>query len=132
MGDEFDLDAYFARIGYQGDRAPSLETLAGIHLRHAITIPFENLDPFLRRPVHLDVQSLQEKLVRGGRGGYCFEQNLLLSHALNKPRIRGHWPCGPRAVGLAVDDAVRPRSHMLASGPFEWRTLIWRTSALEA
>ena len=33
--DEFDLDAYFRRIGYAGERSASLKTLAAIHLHHA-------------------------------------------------------------------------------------------------
>lgn len=106
------LDAYFHRIGYDGGREPTLETLRGIHAGHARNIPFENLDPLLRRPVRLDAASLEEKLVRGGRGGYCFEHNLLLSHALRA--------CGFRVTGLAARvlwsyprDAVTPRSHML-------------------
>jgi N-hydroxyarylamine O-acetyltransferase len=32
--------------------------------------------------VKLDPESLQQKLVKGGRGGWCFEQNLLLSYML--------------------------------------------------
>jgi N-hydroxyarylamine O-acetyltransferase len=77
-----------------------------------MAIPFENLDPFLKRPVLLDVESLQQKLVQGGRGGYCFEQNLLLSHALIK---LGFDVTGlaARVLWGAADDAVRPRSHML-------------------
>ena len=46
--------------------------------RHTEAIPFENLNPLLRWPVRLDPASLEEKMVRGGRGGYCFEPNLLL------------------------------------------------------
>src|SRR5215813_4134219 len=83
MGDALDLDAYFGLIGYSGSRAPTLETLRGIHLRHALTIPFENLDPFLRRPVRLDLASLQNKLLRDRRGGYCFEHNVLFKAALD-------------------------------------------------
>ncbi len=30
----FDIDAYFERIGYSGERAPTLATLAAIHVRH--------------------------------------------------------------------------------------------------
>ena len=48
----FDLDAYCERIRYTGDRAPTVETLSAIHLRHAEAIPFENLNPFLGCPVH--------------------------------------------------------------------------------
>ena len=77
-----DLDAYLRRIGYQGDRRPTLDTLGEIVLGHVRSIAFENIDPFLRRPVRLDVASLQSKLVSAGRGGYCFEHNNLLTHAL--------------------------------------------------
>jgi N-hydroxyarylamine O-acetyltransferase len=55
---KFSLDGYFQRIGYSGDVAPSLETLRSIHLHHAQSIPFENLSPFLRIPVVLDIDSL--------------------------------------------------------------------------
>ncbi len=77
-----ELDAYFDRLGYEGPATPSLETLERVHALHAEKIPFENLSPFLGEPVKLDPESLQEKLVKGGRGGWCFEQNLLLSYML--------------------------------------------------
>ena len=72
------LDAYFARLGYAGSRAPTLETLHAISARHVAAIPFENLDVLLGRPIRLDPASLQQKLLREKRGGYCFEQNNLL------------------------------------------------------
>lgn len=77
-----DLDAYFARIGYSGPRDASLETLRRLHVLHPAAIAFEALSPFLGEPVSLDVDAIQAKLVRGGRGGWCFEQNLLLQHVL--------------------------------------------------
>jgi N-hydroxyarylamine O-acetyltransferase len=77
-----DLDAYFRRIGYEGERAPTLGVLRAVHLHHAQSIPFENLDPLLGRPVRLDPAGLERKLVHDRRGGYCFEHNLLLRHAL--------------------------------------------------
>jgi N-hydroxyarylamine O-acetyltransferase len=79
--DSVDLDAYFQRIGYKGDRSPTLETLQAIHQCHTVAIAFENLNPFLHRPVSIDLQSLQQKLIYSQRGGYCFEQNILL-HAV--------------------------------------------------
>jgi N-hydroxyarylamine O-acetyltransferase len=112
MPDRIDLDAYFRRIGYSGSRAPTLDTLRALHLRHALAIPFENLDPLRRRPVRLDLASLQEKLVRGGRGGHCFEHNLLFKAALDA--------LGFRVAGLAArvlwnlpDGVTLPRTHML-------------------
>jgi N-hydroxyarylamine O-acetyltransferase len=77
-----DLAAYFARIGYDGARTPTLETLRALHGLQPQAIAFENLDPLLKRPVRLDAPSLEQKMVHGGRGGYCFEQNLLFAHAL--------------------------------------------------
>lgn len=109
----FDLGAYLARIGYLGGLAPDLVTLEAIVAGHSHHIAFENLDPFLRRPVALDITSLQRKLVQGGRGGYCFEHNLLLTHALAA--------LGYRTTGLAArvlwnrpaDAPLPARGHML-------------------
>jgi N-hydroxyarylamine O-acetyltransferase len=109
---DFNLDAYFRRIGYTGARSPTLETLRAVHRHHARAIPFENLNPLLGWPVRLDVTSLQEKIVRGGRGGYCFEHNLLLMHAL---RAIGFSAIGlaARVVYNAAVGVVPARSHML-------------------
>ena len=62
MPHAIDLDAYLRRIGYVGGRAPTLDTLAALHLCHAQTIAFENLDPLLGRPVALDAASLERVL----------------------------------------------------------------------
>jgi len=104
-----DLDAYFQRIGYAGSRAPSRATLDALHLAHATRIPFENLDILLGRPIRLDLESLQAKLVAGRRGVYCFEQNRLFAAALE-------------ALGFAVTPlaarvrfgttSILPRTHM--------------------
>lgn len=79
-----DLDAYLHRIGYSGRLQPVRAVLEALHLAHATHIPFENLDILLKRPIRLDLASLQAKLVTAGRGGYCFEQNLLFSAALQR------------------------------------------------
>ncbi len=107
-----DLDAYFARVGFDGVRAPTFETLRDLHLAHAQTIPFENLNPLLGWRVPLDLPSVEEKLVRSGRGGYCFEQNGLLAAAL---RELGFQVTGlaARVLWDAAEDAIRPRTHMV-------------------
>jgi N-hydroxyarylamine O-acetyltransferase len=119
----FDLDAYFNRIGYTGERAATLDVLRGIHARHAESIPFENLNPLLGWPVRLDIESLQQKLVHEGRGGYCFEQNGLFSHALKA--------IGFKVIGLAArvmwearEDVVPSRSHMLVRVDLDGQTYI--------
>jgi N-hydroxyarylamine O-acetyltransferase len=72
-----DIDAYLRRLGLDGS-----PTLAEVHRAHATTIPFENFDPLNGRPVSLGLDRLEEKMVANGRGGYCFEHNLLLKAAL--------------------------------------------------
>lgn len=78
----FDLPAYLERVQWTGPLAPTLATLAGIQLGHVSRIPFENLDVQMGVPIRLDLDALQDKLVRRRRGGYCFEKNSLLAAAL--------------------------------------------------
>lgn len=79
-----DLDAYFRRIGHGGPRSPTLATLNAIVAAHVETIPFENLDVLLGRPIELEPEALMNKLVHARRGGYCFEQNALLLAVLGE------------------------------------------------
>ncbi|GAA2274585.1 arylamine N-acetyltransferase [Nonomuraea roseoviolacea subsp. roseoviolacea] len=86
--EKLDLDAYLARIGHDGARAPSAATLRAVHRAHVTSIPFENLDVVLGRGVPIDLESLQDKLVRRRRGGYCHEHNLLFAAALERLGFR--------------------------------------------
>ena len=79
---QLDLGAYLRRISYAGDLAPTAATLAGLHRAHVAAIPFENADIMLGRGVRADLPSIADKLVRRGRGGYCFEHGQLLAAAL--------------------------------------------------
>jgi N-hydroxyarylamine O-acetyltransferase len=109
---QIDLDAYFARVGFAGPaaHAPTLATLAGIHLAHATHIPFENLDILLGRPIRLDLESLQAKLVGAHRGGYCFEQNSLFAAVLE----RVGFAVTPLAARVRFGATrIAPRTHML-------------------
>jgi N-hydroxyarylamine O-acetyltransferase len=83
-----DLKTYAARIDYRGDFTPTLETLKRLHLAHATHITFENLDILLGRPIKLDLESLWAKMIVGGRGGYCFEQNALFAAVLEEVGFR--------------------------------------------
>jgi N-hydroxyarylamine O-acetyltransferase len=108
-----DLPRYLERIGFAGRADPTLATLQQLHLHHVAAIPFENLNPLLRWPVPLDVQAVHDKIVRGGRGGYCFEQNLLFAHVLEAIGFRV-TPLAARVLwGRPEDAPVAPRSHML-------------------
>jgi N-hydroxyarylamine O-acetyltransferase len=106
------LDAYCERIGYTGPRTATLDTLEAVHALHPAAIPFENLNPLLGWPVALDVDSLQAKLVAGGRGGWCFEQNILFRYALEALGFSA-TSLAARVVWNAPPEApIGARSHM--------------------
>ena len=107
-----DLDAYFQRIGYSGERTATLPTLAAIHAAHAQAIAFENLSPLLKQPVLLDLPSLQQKLVQAGRGGYCFEQNGLFRSVLIALGFQV-TSLAARVLWGVPAGVITPRSHML-------------------
>ena len=69
------IDAYLARIGYDGPREPSYETLRELHVRHLRTVPFENLDIHWKRPIVVDVDRFVHKIIAERRGGFCYELN---------------------------------------------------------
>lgn len=76
-------EQYFARIGYDGDGAATLDTLRSLVAAHLRTIAFENLTPLMGAPVFdLSAEALFAKMVHHARGGYCYEQNGLLRHVL--------------------------------------------------
>jgi len=126
MGDpqEMNLAGYLARIGYAGACTPTRDTLAALHRAHATSIPFENIDIQLGRPILLDIEALQRKVIGENRGGYCFEHNTLALHAL-------------RAVGfdvIACEARVRlgatrlaPRTHMILLVTVNSESWLWDT-----
>lgn len=79
---DFDLEAYFNRIGYDGGTEISLDTLTQLHHAHFYAIPFENFDILLGRGIDLDPLAVFNKLVLQKRGGYCFELNGLFLQAI--------------------------------------------------
>jgi N-hydroxyarylamine O-acetyltransferase len=109
----FRLDRYLARIGLDGPLEPGLETLAAIHAAHVHAIPFEGIDPLLGRPVRLDLETVQAKLVDSRRGGYCFEHNALLQAALETIGFRVTGLGGRVRWMSPPDSPLGPRTHML-------------------
>lgn len=87
-GEELDLDAYLARVGYRGAPSPTRETLHALHTGHVLSIPFENLEIILGRGIPLDLATVQDKLVHSRRGGYCYEHTTLFAAALERLGFR--------------------------------------------
>lgn len=110
--EQFDQNAWLARIGYAGPREPTLKTLNALIAAHSMSIAYESIDILLGKPPKLDLPSLQEKMISKKRGGYCFEQNMLFRGGL---RSLGYHVTGLQARvvrGLAID-AARPMLHMV-------------------
>ncbi|HVJ88059.1 MAG TPA: arylamine N-acetyltransferase [Caulifigura sp.] len=107
-----DLAAYFRRVGHDGDRSPTLQTLSALHRRHTESIPFENLNSLLKRPVRLDLPWLVQKLIHERRGGYCYEHNLLFRSVLERLgfQVTG---LAARVLWNAPEGVVTPRTHMV-------------------
>jgi len=76
--------AYLRRINYTGPLDPSPETLRNLHLAHLFSVPFENLDIHLGRPIVLEDDSLFDKIVERRRGGFCYELNGLFCRLLRE------------------------------------------------
>jgi N-hydroxyarylamine O-acetyltransferase len=108
----FDRDAWMRRIRYEGPRAPTLETLRAVVAAHSAAIAYESIDVLLDRPPQLDLASLQEKMIERGRGGYCFEQNMLFRGALRSLGFAVTSLQARVVRGLAID-APRPAFHMV-------------------
>lgn len=110
QGELLDLDAYLERIRFDGDRSPTLRTLRALQRAHVTTIPFENLEIVLQRPILLGVANIQNKLVRRRRGGYCFEHTELFAAALERLGFRLTALLGRVVMGT---DKLRPATHAL-------------------
>ena len=71
------LKLYLQRLGFEAPPEPTLDTLRLLQLRHTGVFPFENLATISGAPVLIDLPSIEEKILVGGRGGYCYELNNL-------------------------------------------------------
>jgi len=118
----FDQQAWLNRIGYTGPLDPTLNALHQLIFAHSHAIAYESLDIMLGRTPKLDVASLQRKMISGGRGGYCLEQNMLFREGLRSLGYKITSLQGRVVRGMAID-APRPAIHMLlqvdlAEGPY--------------
>jgi len=107
---EIDIATYVARIGYPGPLTPTRETFVALHRAQAYSIPFENLDIHLGRPIGLDAASLSRKLLAERRGGYCYELNGLFRLVLQQ---LGFAVMGLVGRNLIAGPPLRPRAHQV-------------------
>lgn len=106
-----DTAAYLRRIQYHGAVAPTQSTLYAMQTAHLLTVPFENLDIHLRRPLSLKEDDLYLKIVTRRRGGFCYELNGLFAGLL---RAVGFEVTLLSARCINADDSLTPEYDHLA------------------
>ena len=105
------IDAYFSRIGYSGAADATLQTLRNLHALHPSAITFENIDVLLKRPIRLELHAIADKILKRGRGGYCYEQNALLMAALQTLGFAVRTVAG--RIQWNMGGLVTARNHMV-------------------
>lgn len=68
-------ESYLRHIGAAWPPTADAAALRGLHLRHQLTVPFENLSIHLGEDIVLEPDALVDKIVGAGRGGFCYEVN---------------------------------------------------------
>lgn len=113
MHDEIaDIGTYLARLGFGSPPPPTLATLGELQRRHTEVFPFETLATLMREPVPVDLPSVERKLLRDGRGGYCYELNRLFLALLRQLGFQVRGLTGRVLMGEA-DGVVPARTHLL-------------------
>ncbi|SFG34810.1 N-hydroxyarylamine O-acetyltransferase [Novosphingobium sp. CF614] len=114
------LERYLARIGLTETPAITAQGLSALQSAHRLAIAFENLDIPLGRPIRIDSESVFDKLVLRGRGGYCFEHNRLYADMLAALGV----PSRPllARVRLGIPAGITPpRTHVCLLAEVEGR-----------
>src|ERR1700742_4678439 len=123
-----DLTGYFARVGYVGPAEPTLDVLQDLTAAHTRSIPFENLDPLMGRPVDdLSPDALIDKLVHRRRGGYCYEQNGLMGYVLAEVGFQVRRLAGRVIWRLPPDAPLPAQTHTVLAVTFpgsQWSYLV--------
>ena len=115
------LKQYLQRLGFEAPPPPTLETLRKLQWRHTGAFTFENLATVTGAPVLIDLASIEQKILHGGRGGYCYELNhlffaLLLELGFDVRAISGRvvmtqpegtWTARTHRLSLVTLDGVR-------------------------
>ncbi|MGF0237125.1 arylamine N-acetyltransferase family protein [Rhodococcus sp. IEGM1300] len=107
------LAAYLQRLGFDAPPAPTLHTLRQLQLRHTGAFPFENLNTLSGDPVLIDLPSIEHKLLREHRGGYCYELNCLFLALLQALGFEARGISG-RVVMGQPEGAWTSRTHRLS------------------
>ncbi|GGM62318.1 arylamine N-acetyltransferase [Longimycelium tulufanense] len=108
--ERLDLASYLARLGIDEPTEPNASALRALHRAHVAAIPFENVEIALGRPISVDLDDIQDKLVHRRRGGYCMEHTPLFAAVLER---LGYSVTGLGGRVLMGTNKIRPATHAL-------------------
>lgn len=108
-----DTNLYLQRLGFDTAPPPTLDTLRQLQLRHTAEFVFENLATISGMPVLIDLVSIEDKVLRRGRGGYCYELNHLFYALLLELGFEARGISG-RVVMNQPEGSWTPRTHRLS------------------
>jgi len=123
--DPQDLEQYCERVGLSQRPDADLAGLSAVQAAHQQGIGFENLDIRLGRAIAIEGDAVFDKLVRRGRGGYCFEKNRLLGDVLtalgipNRPLL-----ARPLLRQVSPDGPLPARTHQCLLARIEGRDVV--------
>jgi len=107
--ENFKLDDYLHRVGYNNTPACNLQTLIELIRAQLFSVPFENLDVQAGKIVSMVPEDIVEKIVYHPRGGYCYEVNGLFAMALTALGFE-YTLIGARPMFYPLR---RPKTHMV-------------------
>uniref|UniRef100_A0A8C6WVA2 arylamine N-acetyltransferase n=1 Tax=Neogobius melanostomus TaxID=47308 RepID=A0A8C6WVA2_9GOBI len=80
-----DVQAYLSRYGCEVPAEPSLDELRSLHVKHLMSVPFEDLTSHSGGRVVLDLSTVYDKIVNQRQGGSCFENNIFITGCYDPP-----------------------------------------------
>lgn len=109
-----DPDLYLERIRYTGKLDLTQDTLHELVFAHQCAIPYETLSvSYLQERVDISTKGLFDKIIRGGRGGYCYELNGLFTHLLRTLGFEAYSCMGRVAWGMPEPGAAGHRGTLV-------------------
>ncbi len=77
-----EIDLYLERVGIDAGKDCDASFLEALHFAHIQSMVLDNLDIHLGPTIEIDVPRIFDKIVRRGRGGFCYELNSMFGSLL--------------------------------------------------
>ncbi|MDW6004546.1 arylamine N-acetyltransferase family protein [Vibrio mangrovi] len=115
------FDNYLQKLELTPPAQPDIVFLRRFMARHIERFTFNNIAVLLNEPLPLDTESLLDKIVQRGAGGYCFEHNRIAYELLSSLGYSTRL-----VLGRVLNNNIRPvpRTHRLTLVELEGETYL--------